>query len=89
MAILRATVRWLSDVRWALNMVHARRFRRKLGFGGRIRFDDALRPRLNTDGLYGANERPDRVEVISYPDALYHAKNADVIRAMHASQEKR
>jgi hypothetical protein len=39
--------RWLSDFRWAMNAMRARRFRREVGFERRIRFDDALRPRLD------------------------------------------
>lgn len=75
---------WLADFRWAMNAMAARRFRRKVGFERRIRFDDALRPRL------GQHERSDGVtyqDLIAYPDALYHITVDDVIRAMRTAAE--
>lgn len=64
---------WINDLRVALNVGRARRFRRGLGFSARMRFDDALRPRL------------DKPNVIAYPDAIYHITVDDLIRAMEAS----
>lgn len=73
-AIGRA-VHWLNDILWGIRMVKAKRFRRRIGFSSRIRFDDFLRPRvLNTDA-----------SVIAYPDATYHAKAEDFERATRAA----
>ncbi len=60
---------WMSDFRWAMNAMRARRIRRELGFARRVAFDNELRPKL------------DAPNVIAYPDALYHIKVEDVIRA--------
>lgn len=70
---------WAADFRWAMNMMHVRRFRRTLGFEARIRFDNALRPKPSR-----LRPQPDPV-VIDYPDAPYHITVDDVLRAMHAS----
>lgn len=70
---------WIADFRWAMNMMRARRYRRAAGFAARIRFDDALRPRLKR-GPYDANQ-----PVIAYPDAVYHITVDDVIRAARAA----
>lgn len=70
-------VQWAADLRWAMNMMAVRRFRRGLGFSQRVKFDAALRPRR------------DPPAVIAYPDAIYHAKADDVTRArsaVHASR---
>lgn len=67
---------WFVDLRWAMNMKRARAWRRQCGFSERIRFDDALRPRLQNE--------PGKV--IAYPDALYHATIDDICRAMVASK---
>ena len=66
---------WFEDFRWAMNAMRARRWRRQIGFAARIRFDNALRPKIK--GEPGV--------VIDYPDALYNIKVEDVIRAMWAS----
>ena len=70
---------WMADFRWAMNAMRARRWRRSLTFSARIRFDDALRPRLAREG----SAQP----VIAYPDAIYHIKVDDLIRAMWAGSE--
>ena len=62
--------KWMEDVKWALNAMRVRRFRRRLGFAERARFDRAIRP------------RPDYPNVIAYPDAIYHITVNDVVRAM-------
>ncbi len=64
----------LSDVTWAITAMRARRARRRMYFGSRIRFDDAFRPRL-TEG-----------DVIAYPDAFYHTKREDFSRAIAKSK---
>lgn len=63
---------FMSDLRWAMNMIRARRYRRNVGFGERARFDNALRPRLQGE----------RDIVIAYPDAFYHTKIEDLCRAI-------
>ena len=63
---------YIKDLRWALNMARARRFRSAIGFSARQRFDSALRPKI-----YGG--------VIDYPDAFYHATIEDLLRAMKCS----
>lgn len=60
---------WISDFRWALTMMRARRFRRGLYFSQRQAFDATLRPRAGYDS------------VIDYPDALYHIRDSDFRRA--------
>lgn len=62
---------WLDDVRWALVMIQARRWRRRALFGQREEFDNALRPYL---GEYLENR-------IAYPSALYHVTAYDFERA--------
>lgn len=68
----------IANLRWAINMMYARKWRTKLSFSQRERFDMALRHPVNPAGT-----------VIAYPDALYHTDVDDVIRAMHASSRVR
>lgn len=80
---------WLDDRRWAMNVMRARRVRRRLSFSQRIAFDEALRPtvpmqRLRTQTEIAAEIPPftqSAVE-INYPDAFYRVTVNDVIRAM-------
>lgn len=66
---------WIADVRWSANMRRARRWRRELSFSQRLKFDAAIRPRLEREpGL-----------VIDYPDAIYHVTIDDLCRAIMAS----
>ncbi len=64
---------WLRDAQWALMAVEARQARQRMLFSARQRFDDALRPA--TAG--GAT--------IAYPDAMYHAGEDDLRRALEAA----
>lgn len=71
---------WIEDMRWAANARRARAWRRRLSFSERQKFDAALRPRL-------PRPYPDeRDDVIAYPDAIYHIKISDLIRAMTAAR---
>jgi hypothetical protein len=63
---------WVEDFRWAMNAKRARKWRRKLLFSQRQRFDDALRPKRQGG-------------FIAYPDALYEITIDDLLRAMTAS----
>lgn len=63
----------LNDFRWAMNAMRARAWRRQLLFSQRLAFDDELRPMLK----HG--------ERIAYPDAIYHIKVNDLLRAMARS----
>jgi hypothetical protein len=60
---------WMADFRWAMNVMRARRERRRMLFSCRMRFDDALRPRTK-DGA-----------TIAYPDAIYHIKVDDFAKS--------
>lgn len=64
---------WVEDFRWALIAMRARRWRRRLLFSERQRFDDAFRPRLKD-------------ATIAYPDAFYHAGGIDLLRAIAANE---
>lgn len=77
------SLQWLADFRWAMNVMRARRWRRELGFGQRIIFDGAFRPRLEKRH---PQHEPD---VIAYPDAFYHITVDDLIRAMETAAEAR
>jgi len=59
---------WIEDLRWAANMIRARRWRREIGFSARIRFDNKIR-------------HPVEGGVIAYPDAFYHVEIEDLCRA--------
>ena len=65
---------WLNDLRLALNVGRARRFRRNCSFSQRRKFDNALRPSVSNG-------------VIAYPDAIYHITVDDLIRAMDAAYQ--
>jgi hypothetical protein len=67
---------WLEDFRWAMNVKRARAWRRDLGFSQRQAFDQSLRPPIK-----GENEI-----VVSYPDAFYHVKIDDLLRAMNTTR---
>lgn len=60
----------IENLRWALNMMRARAWRRDLLFSERAKFDSALRPRM-ADG-----------SIVAYPDAIYHVKIEDLCRAI-------
>ena len=64
---------WFSDFRWAMNAMRARRYRRRLLFAERQRFDSILRPILGEQG--------DK-SIIAYPDAIYHMRPCDLQRAI-------
>lgn len=76
---LKAIGRWVADFRWAMNAMRARRWRRSLSFSDRIKFDDALRPRLPP------SPHDNGRRIIAYPDAVYHITVDDLIRAMFES----
>lgn len=71
---------WINDLRWAANMIRARRYRRGLLFSKRQDFDDALRP-PTVNPLPSGKRRV----VIGYPDAIYCITIEDVVRAMGSS----
>jgi hypothetical protein len=66
----------INDLRWALNVMHARAYRRTLIFSQRKAFDDALRPSLEES----------HASVVGYPDAFYHVSIDDLCRAIVASK---
>jgi len=72
---------WMADFRWAMNVMHARRFRRHLLFSQRVKFDDAMRP--SVEKRHPQHEPA----IIAYPDAFYRVTVDDVIRAMRAAYE--
>lgn len=69
---LRAHGYRCPDSEWAAMMVRIRSIRGALSFSRRVKFDDELRPILNS----GAR--------IAYPDAIYHIDKADLERALGA-----
>ena len=60
----------LDDIKWALLMIRARRYRRKLLFSWREKFDAEF-VAMTSDGRR-----------IAQPYALYHATKADFDRAI-------
>ncbi len=70
-----ARPQWLNDLRWAFNVMRARRWRRKLIFSARMRFDVALKPETA-----GAK--------LAYPDAFYEVTCDDLCRAIVASKRR-
>lgn len=65
----------LDDLRWALLMLHLRRYRRQLSFSSRRRLDEVLL-RPTPDG---------KQTFVDYPDAFYEMTPADLERATRGS----
>lgn len=66
---------FLDDLRWALTLFHARRWRRGLGYGQRVKFDDAFRPYV----------RGESGTVLLYPEAIYHVSFDNLDNAIFRS----
>jgi hypothetical protein len=68
----------IKDLVWAWHMIRAKRYRSKVLFERRARFDGMLRPRVS-------QPYPDEREVImAYPDAIYHTTPKDFRRAYNS-----
>ena len=70
---------WLYDARWAIAMMHARRFRRDLDATNRMLFDNVLAPPLNAKSAVS----------LQYPEAFWRTTGADVRRAVMAVEHRR
>ncbi len=70
-----------DDVKWAVRMFRARRFRRVHCYSARRRFDDALRHAVH-------RERPENSPIVAYPDAVYGAGPEDFTRAVRAAKTR-
>ncbi len=65
----------IENLRWAMNMMRARAWRRELSFSERQKFDAEIRPRLQGGAI------------VAYPDAIYYVKIDDVCRAISARRD--
>lgn len=70
-----------DDVKWAVRMFRARRFRRNHCYSARKRFDDALRYPIHP-------ERGENSPIVTYPDAVYGSGPADLARAIRAAKTR-
>ena len=70
---------WVNDFRWAMNVVRARRWRRKLSRDQRSVFDVELRPYLFNDLGY------ETAIPVFYPEGFYQIKIEDLVRAIRTS----
>jgi hypothetical protein len=70
---------WLADLRWAMNVMRARRWRRSLSRDQRSVFDVEIRPYLfNALGYETAIP-------VSYPEGFYQVRIEDLVRAIKSS----
>lgn len=69
---------WINDLRWAINIMRARSYRRTLSFSQRKAFDAALRQPLENT----------QTAVIGYPDAFYRVSTDDLCRAILTSKRR-
>lgn len=70
-----------DDVKWAVRMFRARRFRACHCYSSRKRFDHALRPLIHPE--QGVNS-----PIVGYPDAVYCSGPHDLARAIRAAKTR-